>query len=93
MALAAILAGLRGTGGRLDQQRLLFLGAGEAGTGTERGREGEGEGLLFLGAGEAGTGTEGGREGGRGCCSRVQRKQAQVRREGGGEREGERELL
>jgi malate dehydrogenase (oxaloacetate-decarboxylating)(NADP+) len=34
VALAAMLAGLRLTGGSLDQQTLLFLGAGEAGTGV-----------------------------------------------------------
>jgi hypothetical protein len=31
--LAGILAGLQATGGRLEQQTFLFLGAGEAGTG------------------------------------------------------------
>ena len=33
IALAALLSGLRATGGTLAQQRLLFYGAGEAGTG------------------------------------------------------------
>ena len=33
MALAGVMAALRMTGGTLAQQRLLFLGAGEAGTG------------------------------------------------------------
>jgi hypothetical protein len=35
VTLAGLLAGLRATGGSLDQQTFLFLGAGEAGTGRE----------------------------------------------------------
>jgi malate dehydrogenase (oxaloacetate-decarboxylating)(NADP+) len=33
VTLAGLLAGLRATGGSLEQQTFLFLGAGEAGTG------------------------------------------------------------
>jgi hypothetical protein len=54
VALAAILAGLRSTGQQLDQQKLLFLGAGEAGTGRQVGGTGQNRDWWGVGGVRAG---------------------------------------